>query len=272
MGDALPCNGMVAIQRLNQQQTSPVVCLNLLGCMPYYSGFLSVVFPHFPGLFCSSIELIQSCGACGCSPLQRNAIFSSKHVRISRGLIRKYLLCGAEKYMSRPCNLEHRTLAPNATPRLLYNTHWRRLPYARQASSSWLPILIHRTAVSEMQTQVRMLSAGQGQRAARQMYARLHIGSSNSAHRIVWQLNNINGISNGQHSTSDRLRSKNAQRSIARQAVTGVQGATQSPLNIVFVAAEVSPWSKTGGLGDVVGGLPIELAKRGHTVMTIAPR
>lgn len=43
-------------------------------------------------------------------------------------------------------------------------------------------------------------------------------------------------------------------------------------LNIVFVSAEVAPWSKTGGLGDVVGGLPIELAKRGHNVLTVAPR
>lgn len=47
---------------------------------------------------------------------------------------------------------------------------------------------------------------------------------------------------------------------------------TTKALNIVFVSAEVAPWSKTGGLGDVVGGLPIELAKRGHTVMTVAPR
>eukprot|EP01025_Chloroclados_australasicus_P048520 TRINITY_DN54_c8_g1_i3.p1 TRINITY_DN54_c8_g1~~TRINITY_DN54_c8_g1_i3.p1 ORF type:complete len:648 (+),score=104.64 TRINITY_DN54_c8_g1_i3:27-1970(+) len=43
-------------------------------------------------------------------------------------------------------------------------------------------------------------------------------------------------------------------------------------LNIVFIAAEVAPFSKTGGLGDVVGGLPVELAKRGHKVMTVAPR
>lgn len=47
---------------------------------------------------------------------------------------------------------------------------------------------------------------------------------------------------------------------------------TNAPMNVVFISAEVAPWSKTGGLGDVVGGLPIELAKRGHTVMTIAPR
>ncbi len=49
-------------------------------------------------------------------------------------------------------------------------------------------------------------------------------------------------------------------------------GVVVRAMNIVFVAAEVSPWSKTGGLGDVVGGLPIELAKRGHKVYSIAPR
>ncbi len=43
-------------------------------------------------------------------------------------------------------------------------------------------------------------------------------------------------------------------------------------LDVVFVATEVSPWSKTGGLGDVAGSLPVELAKRGHNVFSIAPR
>ncbi|KAH9731251.1 Granule-bound starch synthase 1 /amyloplastic [Citrus sinensis] len=43
-------------------------------------------------------------------------------------------------------------------------------------------------------------------------------------------------------------------------------------LNILFVGTEVAPWSKTGGLGDVLGGLPPALAANGHRVMTIAPR
>ncbi len=43
-------------------------------------------------------------------------------------------------------------------------------------------------------------------------------------------------------------------------------------MNIAMVAAEVAPWSKTGGLGDVCGALPKALAALGHRVVTIAPR
>ncbi|CAI5934074.1 unnamed protein product [Closterium sp. NIES-65] len=43
-------------------------------------------------------------------------------------------------------------------------------------------------------------------------------------------------------------------------------------MKLVFVSAEVAPWSKTGGLGDVLGGLPPALAARGHRVMTVSPR
>ncbi|BBH03550.1 UDP-Glycosyltransferase superfamily protein [Prunus dulcis] len=43
-------------------------------------------------------------------------------------------------------------------------------------------------------------------------------------------------------------------------------------MNLVFVGAEVGPWSKTGGLGDVLGGLPPALAANGHRVMTVSPR
>lgn len=43
-------------------------------------------------------------------------------------------------------------------------------------------------------------------------------------------------------------------------------------LNIVYVSAEVAPWSKTGGLGDVAGSLPVALAHLGHRVMVVTPR
>ncbi|KAH8494752.1 hypothetical protein H0E87_021237 [Populus deltoides] len=46
----------------------------------------------------------------------------------------------------------------------------------------------------------------------------------------------------------------------------------QGGMTVVFVGIEVAPWSKTGGLGDVIGGLPPEMAARGHRVMTISPR
>lgn len=42
-------------------------------------------------------------------------------------------------------------------------------------------------------------------------------------------------------------------------------------MNIILVAAECAPWSKTGGLGDVAGALPKALARRGHRVMVVAP-
>lgn len=42
--------------------------------------------------------------------------------------------------------------------------------------------------------------------------------------------------------------------------------------NIVFVTSEAAPYSKTGGLGDVCGSLPIALAVRGHRVMVVSPR
>ena len=47
---------------------------------------------------------------------------------------------------------------------------------------------------------------------------------------------------------------------------------TKLKLSIVFVASEAAPYSKTGGLGDVCGSLPIALAARGHRVMVVSPR
>ncbi len=42
-------------------------------------------------------------------------------------------------------------------------------------------------------------------------------------------------------------------------------------MDIVFVSAELSPYSKVGGLGDVAGSLPRALAARGHRVSVLTP-
>jgi starch synthase len=43
-------------------------------------------------------------------------------------------------------------------------------------------------------------------------------------------------------------------------------------MDIVMVAAEMAPFSKTGGLADVAQALPKALAARGHRVLAISPR
>lgn len=42
-------------------------------------------------------------------------------------------------------------------------------------------------------------------------------------------------------------------------------------MRILFASSEVHPYSKTGGLGDVVGALPAELARLGHEVLVLSP-
>ncbi len=43
-------------------------------------------------------------------------------------------------------------------------------------------------------------------------------------------------------------------------------------MDILFVSAEVAPFSKTGGLGDVSAALPAALSDRGHRVAVVTPR
>jgi starch synthase len=39
-----------------------------------------------------------------------------------------------------------------------------------------------------------------------------------------------------------------------------------------MVSSEASPWAKSGGLADVLGSLPVALARMGHAVATVIPR
>jgi starch synthase len=43
-------------------------------------------------------------------------------------------------------------------------------------------------------------------------------------------------------------------------------------LDILMVVSEANPYSKTGGLGDVGGALPVALARLGHRVTVVTPR
>jgi starch synthase len=42
-------------------------------------------------------------------------------------------------------------------------------------------------------------------------------------------------------------------------------------MKVAFVASEASPFAKTGGLGDVIGALPMALTKEGIEVSVFLP-
>ena len=42
-------------------------------------------------------------------------------------------------------------------------------------------------------------------------------------------------------------------------------------MNVLMVASEATPFAKTGGLADVIGGLPAALAAHGENVAVVIP-
>ena len=61
-----------------------------------------------------------------------------------------------------------------------------------------------------------------------------------------------------------QLSAKALAKKVRSEAPKAQNGSTSCPIvcgmNVVFISTEVGPWSKTGGLGDVVGALPPALA------------
>ncbi|XP_062146031.1 granule-bound starch synthase 1, chloroplastic/amyloplastic [Alnus glutinosa] len=109
-------------------------------------------------------------------------------------------------------------------------------------------------------------------------------GSETKANMAQIGLRNQAMTHNGLRSLNklDMLQMRTQAKAIARQARHRVKSTENDRpagkvicgqgMNLVFVAAEVGPWSKTGGLGDVLGGLPPAMAAKGHRVMTVCPR
>ncbi|XXG66902.1 hypothetical protein AAC387_Pa06g0367 [Persea americana] len=96
-------------------------------------------------------------------------------------------------------------------------------------------------------------------------------GSNRLSHHGLRSLNKLDML-NMQNNTKTiyrQVRMKGFKQENGRQWGVIICG---KGMRIVFVGTEVAPWSKTGGLGDVLGGLPPAMAANGHRVMTISPR
>ncbi|CAD5190917.1 unnamed protein product [Musa acuminata subsp. malaccensis] len=97
-----------------------------------------------------------------------------------------------------------------------------------------------------------------------------YLSSRAAAHEGLRSRNVVDSLQMQQNSKASSEKATRGSRRSTRKPWAVV--VCRSRMNLVFVGAEVAPWSKTGGLGDVLGGLPPAMAANGHRVMTVAPR
>ncbi|KAF8379916.1 hypothetical protein HHK36_027381 [Tetracentron sinense] len=102
-------------------------------------------------------------------------------------------------------------------------------------------------------------------------FAQIGLRSQTMTHHGLRSLNKVDMLQmrTNAKATTRQSKSKGSQTENNRPWGVIICG---SGMNLVFVGAEVGPWSKTGGLGDVLGGLPPAMAANGHRVMTVSPR
>ncbi|KAJ9147616.1 hypothetical protein P3X46_029753 [Hevea brasiliensis] len=86
------------------------------------------------------------------------------------------------------------------------------------------------------------------------------------------EISTINDENNGGSNESTSPKVDNVESDSMTEDTKPPPLAGANVMNVILVAAECAPWSKTGGLGDVAGSLPKALARRGHRVMVVAPR
>ncbi|KAK4769202.1 hypothetical protein SAY86_027352 [Trapa natans] len=98
-------------------------------------------------------------------------------------------------------------------------------------------------------------------------FAQIGMRSQQATHSGLRSLKNLDGMVYEKKVEARQVQVKKPAKSPEPGKIVCRKG-----MGIVFVGAEVGPWSKTGGLGDVLGGLPPALAARGHRVMTVSPR
>ncbi|XP_058201860.1 granule-bound starch synthase 1, chloroplastic/amyloplastic-like [Rhododendron vialii] len=98
------------------------------------------------------------------------------------------------------------------------------------------------------------------------------IRNQTTAHSSLKSMNKLDLLQFRSNAKANPIqyRGKTGHRTNCHRPSSGIR--CQSGMNIVFVGTEVGPWSKTGGLGDVLGGLPPAMAANGHRVMTVSPR
>nr|AJA91185.1 granule-bound starch synthase [Codonopsis pilosula] len=84
----------------------------------------------------------------------------------------------------------------------------------------------------------------------------------------------LNAVDMLQMTTSPKATARQVRRTAIKTGTKSGPGTItcKTGMSLVFLGAEVGPWSKTGGLGDVLGGLPPAMAANGHRVMTVSPR